>query len=65
MSTTFLKWMRCYLAPASVIVTAVESGKSFRAGKLDNALLDLSFGFRSVGVSILAWAFSCPPYNQI
>jgi methenyltetrahydromethanopterin cyclohydrolase len=31
-------------SPASVIVTAVESGKSFRAGKLDNALLDLSFG---------------------
>jgi methenyltetrahydromethanopterin cyclohydrolase len=25
-------------------VTAVESGKSFRAGKLDNALLDQSFG---------------------
>jgi len=25
-------------------VTAVDSGKSFRAGKLDNALLDLSFG---------------------
>jgi len=31
-------------SPASVIVTAVESGKSFRAGKLDNALLDQSFG---------------------
>jgi methenyltetrahydromethanopterin cyclohydrolase len=31
-------------SPASVIVTAVESGNSFRAGKLDNALLDLSFG---------------------
>lgn len=32
-------------SPAAVTVTAVESGKSFHAGKLDAALLDLSFGF--------------------
>jgi methenyltetrahydromethanopterin cyclohydrolase len=31
-------------SPASVIVTAVESGNSFRAGKLDNDLLNQSFG---------------------
>lgn len=32
-------------SPAAVTVTAVESGKSFHAGKLDAALLDQSFGF--------------------
>lgn len=32
-------------SPAAVTVTAVESGKSFHAGKLDSALLDLSFGY--------------------
>jgi methenyltetrahydromethanopterin cyclohydrolase len=31
-------------SPASVIVTAVDSGKTFRAGHIDNALLDQSFG---------------------
>jgi methenyltetrahydromethanopterin cyclohydrolase len=40
----FFKIDGMLFSPASVIVTAVESGKSFRAGKLDNALLDLSFG---------------------
>ncbi len=40
----FFKVDAMLFSPASVIVTAVESGKSFRAGKLDNALLDLSFG---------------------
>lgn len=40
----FFKIDPLLFSPASVIVTAVESGKSFRAGKLDNALLDLSFG---------------------
>jgi methenyltetrahydromethanopterin cyclohydrolase len=40
----FFKIDAMLFSPASVIVTAVESGKSFRAGKLDNALLDLSFG---------------------
>lgn len=40
----FLKIDPMLFSPASVIVTAVESGKSFRAGKLDNALLDQSFG---------------------
>jgi methenyltetrahydromethanopterin cyclohydrolase len=31
-------------SPAKVIVTAVESGHSFHAGSLDEALLDRSFG---------------------
>lgn len=31
-------------SPASVIVTALESGRSFRAGALDLELLDISFG---------------------
>ena len=41
----FFKIDAMLFSPSSVIVTAVESGKSFRAGKLDNALLDQSFGF--------------------
>lgn len=32
-------------SPAAVTVTALESGNSFHAGKLDAALLDQSFGF--------------------
>ena len=40
----FFKIDAMLFSPASVIVTAVESGKSFRAGHIDNALLDLSFG---------------------
>jgi methenyltetrahydromethanopterin cyclohydrolase len=40
----FFKIDSMLFSPASVIVTAVESGKSFRAGQLDNALLDQSFG---------------------
>ncbi|NOS87219.1 MAG: methenyltetrahydromethanopterin cyclohydrolase [Methylococcaceae bacterium] len=40
----FFKIDAMLFSPASVIVTAVDSGKSFRAGRLDNALLDLSFG---------------------
>ncbi|WP_031435640.1 methenyltetrahydromethanopterin cyclohydrolase [Methylomarinum vadi] len=40
----FFKIDGMLFSPASVIVTAVESGRSFRAGKLDNELLDLSFG---------------------
>ncbi len=40
----FFKIDGMLFSPASVIVTAVESGKSFRAGRLDNELLDLSFG---------------------
>ncbi len=40
----FFKVDGMLFSPASVIVTAVESGKSFRAGKLDNVLLDQSFG---------------------
>ncbi|MGR9053218.1 MAG: methenyltetrahydromethanopterin cyclohydrolase [Gammaproteobacteria bacterium] len=40
----FFKIDAMLFSPASVIVTAVESGKSFRAGRLDNALLDQSFG---------------------
>jgi methenyltetrahydromethanopterin cyclohydrolase len=40
----FFKIDAMLFSPASVIVTAVESGKSFRAGNLDNTLLDLSFG---------------------
>ncbi len=31
-------------SPAEVTITAVESGESFRAGRLDPALLDASFG---------------------
>ena len=41
----FFKIDAMLFSPASVIVTAVESGKSFRAGQLDDALLDQSFGF--------------------
>lgn len=40
----FFKVDAMLFSPASVIVTAVESGRSFRAGQLDNALLDQSFG---------------------
>lgn len=40
----FFKIDAMLFSPASVIVTAVDSGKSFRAGQLDNSLLDLSFG---------------------
>ena len=40
----FFKIDAMLFSPASVIVTAVDSGNSFRAGKLDNTLLDLSFG---------------------
>jgi methenyltetrahydromethanopterin cyclohydrolase len=40
----FFKVDAMLFSPASVIVTAVESGKSFRAGKLDEVLLDKSFG---------------------
>lgn len=40
----FFKIDAMLFSPASVIVTAIDSGNSFRAGKLDNALLDLSFG---------------------
>ncbi len=31
-------------SPAEVVVTAVDSGKSFRAGRVDRELLDASFG---------------------
>ena len=40
----FFKIDAMLFSPASVIVTAVDSGKSFRAGKLDNVLLNQSFG---------------------
>ncbi len=40
----FFKIDPMLFSPASVIVTAVDSGKSYRAGKLDDALLDQSFG---------------------
>ena len=40
----FFKIDAMLFSPASVIVTAVETGNSFRAGRLDNALLDQSFG---------------------
>ena len=40
----FFKIDGMLFSPASVIVTAVDSGRSFRAGKLDNVLLDQSFG---------------------
>lgn len=40
----FFKIDPMLFSPASVIVTAVESGRSFHAGKLDEALLDQSFG---------------------
>lgn len=40
----FFKIDAMLFSPASVIVTAVESGNSFRAGKLDNELLNQSFG---------------------
>ena len=40
----FFKVDAMLFSPASVIVTAIESGRSFHAGQLDNALLDQSFG---------------------
>ena len=40
----FFKIDGMLFSPASVIVTAVESGNSYRAGQLDEALLDQSFG---------------------
>ncbi|HHJ38443.1 MAG: methenyltetrahydromethanopterin cyclohydrolase [Methylothermaceae bacteria B42] len=40
----FFKVDPMLFSPASVIVTAVETGRSFRAGKLDEALLAKSFG---------------------
>jgi methenyltetrahydromethanopterin cyclohydrolase len=40
----FFKIDAMLFSPASVIVTAIDSGKSFRAGKLDNTLLNQSFG---------------------
>ncbi len=40
----FFKVDGMLFSPASVTVTAIESGNSFRSGKLDNELLDLSFG---------------------
>jgi methenyltetrahydromethanopterin cyclohydrolase len=40
----FFKIDAMLFSPASVIVTAVESGNSFRAGRLDNELLNVSFG---------------------
>lgn len=39
----FFKIDSMLFSPASVIITAVESGNSFRAGKLDLALLEQSF----------------------
>ncbi|MCK4842394.1 MAG: methenyltetrahydromethanopterin cyclohydrolase [Methylococcales bacterium] len=40
----FFKIDGMLFSPASVIVSNVETGNSYRAGKLDNALLDQSFG---------------------
>ncbi len=40
----FFKVDPMLFSPAKVIVTAVESGRSFQAGQLDEALLDRSFG---------------------
>ncbi len=40
----FFKVDAMLFSPASVIVTAVESGNSFHAGKLDQTLLNQSFG---------------------
>jgi len=40
----FFKIDGMLFSPASVIVTAVDSGNSFRAGQLDNELLNQSFG---------------------
>jgi methenyltetrahydromethanopterin cyclohydrolase len=34
-------------SPAAVTVTAVESGNTFTGGKLDAALIDLSFGYKA------------------
>jgi methenyltetrahydromethanopterin cyclohydrolase len=42
----FFKIDGMLFSPARVIVTAVDSGKSFHAGKLDNDLLNLSFGYK-------------------
>lgn len=40
----FFKVDAMLFSPASVIVTAIESGNSFHAGKLDEPLLEKSFG---------------------
>lgn len=38
-------------SPAAVMITALESGRSFTGGKLDAALLDQSFGYPAYGNS--------------
>jgi len=40
----FFKIDPMLFSPASVLVTAVDSGKSFRAGRIDDELLARSFG---------------------
>ena len=40
----FFKVDAMLFSPASVIVTSVESGNSFRAGQMDEELLNKSFG---------------------
>jgi methenyltetrahydromethanopterin cyclohydrolase len=40
----FFKVDPLLFSPASVIVTAIESGRSFHAGRIDEALLERSFG---------------------
>lgn len=40
----FFKIDNMLFSPASIIVTAIDSGRNFRAGKLNNSLLDQSFG---------------------
>jgi methenyltetrahydromethanopterin cyclohydrolase len=44
-SRDFYKIDPLLFSPASVTVTAVESGKSFHAGKLDPGMIDKSFGY--------------------
>lgn len=42
----FYKLDPLLFSPAAVIVTALESGKSFHAGRLDAELIDKSFGYQ-------------------
>ncbi len=46
-SMDFYKIDPMLFSPASVTVTAIESGNSFRGGELNGELLDQSFGFKS------------------
>jgi methenyltetrahydromethanopterin cyclohydrolase len=50
MNMDFYKIDPMLFSPAAVMITALESGRSFSAGKLDAALIDQSFGYLGSGL---------------